>query len=795
MPLSTGKIEVVEGLRMFYYVCFSAILILLFAFPAVAFAQAPERREVIRYAAESGEGAWRRANEIPENLTSRELFTYALALCEADMHSERLGRLFDLGRRMQDRDPDSRGYGNFRWYWSEVTVKDFNAVEFCMQAGSLLWLRHREKMPEKAREVLRDVLEYAVQGCLNHRVSESYTNIALMNAENLILLGEALDKPEVADEGYERLDRICLYTWEAGIHEYCSPTYYGVDLDCLWLIEAFCQRERGREQARALLELIWTDIALNWSPASQRLGGARSRDYDYLRGRGHLDVQMWVSGWLPGEPRGGTGAIYPALARWQPPEHLRDMNVSRFPRLVRQSWGIGVNHSRTHYLLSDVTLSTAGANYGPMDLPLTVDLPGDRDYLRCYFIPDARRDPYGKKKIPAGAHQKTLHLRPFWAAAQRGTDALGIVIYRERDLPEDPVTLESHFVMPLDVDGFWIGEQQVNVQAGRRFVLPFKTGDSLVLRKGTAAVGVRVPWSRGLAKQPEMAFIYDGNEHGAVRLTVAHHDFWGVAALTPNAGAAFWVRIGSGLETEEAFHQWRRTFADAHAEVEASLDRVFVRAEGVDGSVVLGTQAPYTGTFAIEPAPSRAVLELDGEDIGRRILQNIEPIKSYKAQMIETEPMQVSAEKGIYWEAESGQVMPPMTVSEDANASGGKYVWMPGEPGGRGGSILGSVTWRLTVPKAGTYHVWGRILAPTPEDDSFFVRAFTHVGEIVSLSEWHTGTHAQWEWTRMTLNLAEKLTPLALPEGEVNFQLRVREDGTKIDRLFITPSLDEEPGE
>jgi hypothetical protein len=308
-------------------------------------------------------------------------------------------------------------------------------------------------------------------------------------------------------------------------------------------------------------------------------------------------------------------------------------------------------------------------------------------------------------------------------------------------------------------------------------------------------VGVRVPWSRELAKQPEIAFIYDGNEYGAVRLTVAHHDFWGVAALTPNAGAAFWVRIGSGLEKEEAFHQWRRTFAEAHAEVETSLDRVFVTAEGLDGPVVLGTQAPYTGTFAIEPEPSRAVLELDGEDMGRRILQDIEPIKSYKARVIETEPIEVSAEKGVYWEAESGQVMPPMIVSEDANASGGEYVWMPGESGGRGGSVLGSVTWRLNVPKAGNYYVWGRILAPTPDDDSFFVRAFTGSGEIVSLSEWHTGTHAQWEWTPMILNRAEKPTPLALPEGEVKLQLRVREDGTKIDRLFVTPNLDEEPGE
>jgi len=778
---------------MYNYTFLVPSLTLLLALPVAMAAQAPDREEVIRYAAESGEGTWRKVTDTREKLTSRELFTYALALCEAKIHPERLERLFEMGEKMQVRDPDNRGYGNFYWYWEEGQVHDFNAVEFCMQGGALIWLRHRDSIPDKARKTLREIMEYAVEGCLRHRVSESYTNIALMNAENLILLGEGLDKQEVADEGYERLDRICLYTWEAGIHEYCSPTYYGVDLDCLWLIEAFCQRERGREQARALLELIWTDIALNWFPFSQRLGGARSRDYDYLRGRGHLDTQMWISGWLPGNFRGGTGAIYPALAQWQPPESLKEMNVNRFPRLVKQIWGFTSSQSRTHYLLRDVTLSSAGANYGLMDLPLTVDLPGDRDYLRCYFIPDARRDPYGKKKIPAGAHQKTLHLRPFWSATQRQCDALGVVIYRERDLPENPPTLESHFVMPLDVDGFWIGDALVAFQVGEPAVFPFKRHSSLVLRKGTAAVGVKIPWARQLdGEEAGAALVYDGNDYGAVRLTVAHHSLWGTESPKTEAGAAFWVAVGGGLDTDEAFHEWRRKFIGSGFEFETSPGKVLVRVKGSEGPLVLGSTVSTSG-YVVKPPPSRSVLELDGEDIGRQILQNIEPIKSHRATLVDMPSAAVLVEKDAYWKAESGRVMPPMTIDTDDNASGGKCVWMPGEPGERGGSILGNVTWRLNIAIAGTYYIWGRILAPTPEDDSFFVRMFTDMAEYVSLSEWHTGTHPQWEWTPMKLNLAQEPTPFILPEGEVDLQLRVREDGTKIDQLFITSDAKQKP--
>jgi hypothetical protein len=96
-----------------------------------------------------------------------------------------------------------------------------------------------------------------------------------------------------------------------------------------------------------------------------------------------------------------------------------------------------------------------------MDLPLGVDFANpDRQAVRGYFIPDARRDPYGKKKIPAGGgHDKTLHLRPFWAGIQRQTDALGLVIYRDRDYPANPPSLESHFVFPLDVDEIRAGDR------------------------------------------------------------------------------------------------------------------------------------------------------------------------------------------------------------------------------------------------------------------------------------------------------------------------------------------------
>ena len=756
----------------------------------------PDRAEMVRHAAAAGEGTWKKVQGPDANLSSRELFAYALALAETGTHAERLEPLFDLAARMQDRDPASRGYGNFRWSWSNETVMDFNAVEFCMQGGALLWMRHRDALPAAARSTLRETLDYAAEGCLRHRVGPAYTNIALMNAQNLILLGETLEKAPVADEGYRRLDAFLMHTFENGVSEYGSPCYYGVDLDCLGLIEAFAGRERGRAQARALLELFWTDVAANFFGPSLRLGGPHSRDYNYLRGNGSvLDTHLWAGGWLPGGPRGGLGALWPALARWQPPADLLQMGRTRFPRLVRQSWGPAEVQSHTQYLLPDVTLGSAAANYHNMDLPLTVDLPGDSTFPRCYFIPDARHDPYGKKKVQEGRgpHAKTLHLRPFWTAAQRTCDAVGLVLYRDEDMTKTATTLESHFVVPRRVDGFWSGDEPVAPDATSAPESPIAAGKALVLRRGTAAVGVRVVWSRGVAgREPAAALVDDGNEYGVVRLTVTHYRADAPPETVVGAGAAFWVHIGGGLDTAEKFETWRRAFAEAQVHADLAANRLTVRAAGTDGPLTIACGYPDGSAPAVQPPPSRAILELDGDDVGRRLLAQVEPVRSYIAHLVDAPPVPIGPGKDVYLEAESGYAVAPMTVADDAAASGGRFAWQPGDTGGRGGGS-GRILWNLDVAAPGDCYVWGRVLSPTPEDDSFFLSVTAEGGRRVADVEWHTGVHKEWTWVRLSSPGEKVPAPIALPKGKVRLEIRAREDGTRLDRLFLTTNANAKP--
>jgi hypothetical protein len=334
---------------------------------------------------------------------------------------------------------------------------------------------------------------------------------------------------------------------------------------------------------------------------------------------------------MAGPPRGSIGAIWPALGRWQPLASLYEMSRTKFPRTIRQMWGTDAFQSRTHHLLPDVTLGTADANYHNMDLPLTVDLPGPIDFPRCYFIPDCRHDPYGKVKIPegSGAHSKTLHLRPFWVAAQKRCDALGLVIYRPEDMLKTATTLESHFVIPRGVDGFWIDDRQVTLKADAPAAFPIADGEALVLRKGTAAVAIRIPWTRGVEGKPAaVALVDDGNAYGVVRLTVTHYESkQAVVPTVEGAGAAFWVRVGSGLATDEAFHAWRRQFSGAKTGADAASGKLSITAAGGDGPISIQAAYPAGGAPATEPAPARTILDMNGEDIGRRILAPLEPEK------------------------------------------------------------------------------------------------------------------------------------------------------------------------
>jgi hypothetical protein len=756
------------------------ILLVLLLLPRCAAAEAPSWETVLTYAEKDGEKTWNAVLQRSPTLGSRDIFRYALVLCESGNHPNRLKTLFEVAAQMQDRDPGSTGYGNFHWRWSEDAVRDQNAVEFCMQSASLIWLRHQDTLPNDAKNILHETLALAVEGCMRHGIRESYTNIALMNAGNLILLGEAMGISAAVDEGYRRLELAAQFIYRFGTHEYVSPTYYGVDLEVLSMTARFARHVPGRNLASALLELIWTDVAVNFFPPAGRLAGSHSRSYDYLRGLGHFDVNLWVEGWIGGSPRGGTNAIYQALAGYHPPESMRALS-HQFPRLIRQSWDITPDAARTHFVLPDVSLSTSGASYGTQDITLAIDFPGPRNSVRGYFIPDARHDPYGKNTIAAGNHQKALHLSPLWRAAQRKQDALALVSYRPDDIPDVYLSLESHIVLPLETDGYWVDGRAISPTTTPSVAVPM--GAAIVLRKGTAVVGIRVLYAtKQDGTQADISLVNDQNPYHAIRLSVDHLS----DSKNQNPTAAFWVRVGTGIDTEDALQSWQRQFSAARPDIELSDANIDITVPGVEGPV----QIDLSGDTVV-PSHTRAVLEVDGVDVGRQIMDRVSGL-SERAKNTPTDTVVVGS-AGVYWEAESGQIVPPMMPGQDLNASQGYYVWMAGPEGGRGGSDLASMTWSIRAAQSGTFFIWARVLTPTPDDDSFYLSASGETGFLLPRSEWHAGQYKSWTWIPIRINRSEQITPFTFEAGVVQVVLRARENGAKIDRLFVTPNAQDKP--
>ncbi len=575
------------------------------------------------------------------------MYNYALLLAESEKNDmlPRVARLVELGAEMQDKDPASKTFGNFRWYWRNDKVTDLNAVEFVSHHMIPLWVDHRDRLDAKTRTTLERCLRRSVDGCLKHKVHPSYTNIAISNAVNLILLAEQFERKDALHEGLKRLDAVCLNTWRHGICEYDSPTYYGVDLDELVLLNKYVRTPRARKAGQALLELFWTDIAANWFAPGRHLGGSHSRSYNYPCGASDfLDRHLARAGWAPWaysdwqtrrfldspESRFLDGAAWldAGLGPWKPSEKLYEMAHKQYPRDVRQRFGSRPAHWRRHMVYRDITLGCSGKAYGVMDLPLAVSLPGDRTASRCYFIADGREDPYGKRKFSVGAagHTKALHLAPLWAAASGGDQAMAIALYDDRTVNrKNTVNLQSHFVFRRP-DAMCIDLKPCSAP------VTIDQGAILTLRYGTAAAAVSIPWARRTDMAPAaIRIVDDGNPHNVLRLTVEH--FAGKKTQGPDnplPGAALWVRIASGL-TDSQFDKWRKELAAPKFELSSEALRFSASQDRQTVSLTVSNPWHAKREVSMSPKPPPGILSVNGKELGRGILESLESIRKSAA--------------------------------------------------------------------------------------------------------------------------------------------------------------------
>jgi hypothetical protein len=154
-------------------------------------------------------------------------------------------------------------------------------------------------------------------------------------------------------------------------------------------------------------------------------------------------------------------------------------------------------------------------------------------------------------------------------------------------------------------------------------------------------------------------------------------------------------------------------------------------------------------------------------------------------------------------EAESADhIEPPMVVGDDPNASRDKFIWMEGAPLAGGGGA-GWAEYKINLPTAGTYSLWGKVIAWDGNSDSFWVTwqpADPNEDPQVTQNtqfRWGVFQGAVWHWDRINhwLDGGTFDREWTLPAGETTLRIGVREDATMLDVIFITDNLSADEAE
>ena len=571
------------------------------------------------------EKRWRNLREPKARSSTRELFEFTLEATAQDWHPECVERALELAEQKQDRDPKSKTYGNFAWYWEDPKPVDLNAAEFAMQRAALTWILYRDRLSPKAKETMQRLMQFSVEGMQRHKVSVDYTNIFVMKTWNCIALGENTGRPELARIGYAMLDEWLRRVRQVGVREYLSPTYYAVDFECLGAIARHAKHPVARAKAALALEYLWTDVAANWCTPAARLGGAHSRDYDYVTGHGNLDQWAAHAGWTTVE-RPATEDNFKQVYV-PPPARLKSELLDVMPRFIRQRWGEPEGECAANWVGREVLLASSGAIYrDPMDKTLVVLFGGGAKLPGGEFLMDARLDPYGQNKIATGGgHNKSFHVQPFTMSVQNGPEALllttanadGVKPPAFRSSGSNLVCCLSHFTFPAEAQVF-IGASGAAVEVKDKLRLP--TPDTPVfLKYGHAAAALRFVVATtpdGAAAPVEL--VNDGAKWKTMRLTAVHSE----EKPRGRVMTALWMRVAENLD-DAKFAAFRHAFAAAKPVVKHDSASLDVKVPGLSGALHLKADLKTEKLLVREGAargPDNYLLEVNSRELGAPLL-------------------------------------------------------------------------------------------------------------------------------------------------------------------------------
>lgn len=572
--------------------------------------------------AKSLHGMFVRIEKADDRLGARELMKYILEAAVAGDRQENIGRAIRTLREQQELRAGNPTFGNFRWYRGQPEVKDRNAVQFVCQNALVLSLGHPGRLNADNETAFRAMMRDAAVGAQEQKVLPSYTNIFLMKASNLVLLGQYLKQPELSERGRANLREWFAYTKLNGVTEYNSTTYTGVDMDCAIQLVRLSAEPRDQDLGRAILQILWTEVAANWFEPGQRLGGSHSRDYNYLLGIGSLDAQLASNGWLPaGKP--DVLAAESASRDWKAPKEWTDAVRATVPRAVIQRWGQGLGQTATNWVTKEYCIGTCGASKAYDDKVFAMQFTADRRTPMVYYVMDGRNDPYGVSKEPdSNGHSKTLHLRPTLGSVQN-KDRVLLMAADDTERPKHlrPVPelrgLWSHWVFPSDAtvcfaDGSIAPSGPIPPE---KIVLIRRNGVVLALR----ILEARKAWADGTRLVVNL--IRDGDAHKAARITVEH----GTGAH-PGQGLVAFAAETAIVTDDTSFAAFARKFSEQTRRFAYNGSTAEIQVGERDHSMTIGLDLANGRILKLAgsaPFPVEKIFSINGTDLWQPIVEKV----------------------------------------------------------------------------------------------------------------------------------------------------------------------------
>jgi hypothetical protein len=563
--------------------------------------------------------------------TSRELtqfFHFAIALGRDSTHAEQvLRKCLDA----QNMDAASKRYGTVPWRQNHPEIDDPNAIEFTLHGAAPALLLYNDRLPAEMRQYLKPHLVAGITAMRAHHVPVSYTNIYLMKATNLLLLGQYLSDPSAIADGKQMLTNWLAFVKENGITEYDSPTYASIVLNCLTPAHDRSNDADAKQLLKTCLDFVWADLAANYFSGQQTICGAQSRNYSFTSSINILCNNYYVEGLreTPGPlglfnegPDTYINAVESGPDGYHPDAEL--LALAHLPiRLIHQRVGAEPGMDRTTYITPDIAIGSASHLYGEQDRLINVQLASSKVLPDIAVVADEFDSPYGRVKRPdRTGHEKPVELKRTVSITQNeGTilALMNLVGAENRELD----SVATNVLLPVQADAIWLNGSPVSTAQ------PFETAvpsDGVILvREGNSAVAIRILHADSVSGPAASTFLkWDGNDAQVARL-VAYH-YCGPKQMIPAQPIRVALLIRAITCTSDAdahaLLEWTRS-AQVQDETDGSnLWQVTTTSrqgrEGLCAALHLATGAP-TNRRVNGLDVSSSVFKVNGDDLIERI--------------------------------------------------------------------------------------------------------------------------------------------------------------------------------